>query len=81
MLEGGVKMIDEKEVKTLEKYQFWKTVLRKEERQNYDENIEFCFSHRTPICNSCSCSTSCAGGCGSGGPGGCSGCSTPGCSG
>jgi len=45
-------MINEKEIKTLEKYQFWKTVIKKEERQNYnDGNIKYYFLQRTPGCS------------------------------
>jgi len=73
-------MINEKEVKTLEKYQFWKTVLKKEERQNYDdENVKFCFSHRTLGCSGCStgCTCGCGAGCSGSACSGCRGCGNP----
>jgi len=61
MLEGVIKMIDEKEIKALGKYQFWKMILKKYEHNNFEnENSEFCFS-----CQGCSCEH-----------GGCSGCSS-----
>jgi len=68
MLEGGAKVIDEKEVKTLEKYQFWKMILKKEEYNLENEKLES--SNKTFGCSTCS-GCGCSGG---DGGGGCQGC-------
>ena len=66
MLEGAIKMIDEKEIKTLAKYQFWKMIIYQK------EDIEKKETHRSYSgCNGCNMCHSC----GAGSCGGCQGCS------
>ena len=61
-------MIDEKEIKALEKYQFWKTIFKTEELDHEERMIgKPVFSGSANGCKSCN-------GCGTSG-GGCSGCS------
>ena len=66
MLEGGIKMIDEKEEEILKRYQFWKTILQKVEN---NDNIKDKYLN---VCSSCSSCSGCESG---GGGGGCSSCS------
>ena len=49
-------MADEKEINALKKYQFWKSIIKKEEHNDDDKSLEYCFS-----CKGCSCQGGCGG--------------------
>jgi len=56
-------MISEKEIKALKKYQFWKSIIKKEEHNDDDKSLEYCFSCKgcSGACSGCKGCYSCAG--------------------
>jgi len=61
MLEGGIKMIDEKEIKALGKYQFWKGVFKQDKLESRDKDNCTACSGCTSSCSGCKGCYSCSG--------------------
>jgi len=57
--------MSDKEIKTLERYQFWKTVLENEKNIDEKKRLDYCYS-----CSSCSGAGAGCSGCGRGCSGG-----------